>query len=484
MWCPNCGYPTKCFKDPICRRCLLNVGRYNGYFVSAEILGLKFHPENWTVRKFCRILFWAIVPSLFALLLCLILTMWVHVVVGILFFVLVTVPTSLVFTIWPMTAYFLKDEIREPPDPRRRTLKNIAYAIANRFLSRNNDINGYWALGICYAAAEAQGTDTVQLDLLDETTTPEFPESDRVVQQFSDYLFMRTYLNVLYGHVTVAKIDVQFNLPPTPLDYRHQNTWGEPFVCSVTIIDDLNVKRTATLRGWCGKHDPVRERRRKSALNSERHRILDRLSHRATPRCMKTRLKIRESELAPERLALINSAADDAAACLNVDNRIDSPLSVIATVNDAILNLVESATFWYGESHSDSPFSVVNEGEVVDHELVNLVFDKTTPFPGDEYPDFYLGALWGSQIVRQFDWHWSEVTLDRDDQEVAIIAPDKTMIVFPFAFVSAFIYRELPCNVTVAFKKLLEEYPSKKKRRGRYENILLTFQQATSPHVI
>lgn len=60
---------------------------------------------------------------------------------------------------------------------RRKQLKNLAYGIAGRFTSRNNDLNGYWALGILYSAAEDAGTNRVRLDIISQTATPTFQYS-------------------------------------------------------------------------------------------------------------------------------------------------------------------------------------------------------------------------------------------------------------------------------------------------------------------
>jgi len=145
--------------------------------------------------------------------------------------------------------------------PKRRTLKNIAYGVAGRFVSRNNDVNGYWALGLFYSAASENGTNHACLDLLAETTNPEFRYSSHAVSAFKNYLDVRLEQELLTGHVTLARIDIQFNVEPGPLDLQYRCTWGDPFTCTVTITDDRNITREAKLRGWCGHHDSKKERR-------------------------------------------------------------------------------------------------------------------------------------------------------------------------------------------------------------------------------
>ncbi|MDB5337797.1 MAG: hypothetical protein JWN70_3416 [Planctomycetaceae bacterium] len=144
---------------------------------------------------------------------------------------------------------------------RRQQLKNLAYGIACRFASRNNDIDGYWALGLLYSAADAAATHTVRFDLVSETAAPSFKYSTKVLTQFGQYLQDRLAKLDLEGYVFAATIDIEFNIEPQPNHAMCRTTWGDPFRCCVTLTDDLGRDYTGTIRGWCGKHDTTRERR-------------------------------------------------------------------------------------------------------------------------------------------------------------------------------------------------------------------------------
>ena len=50
--------------------------------------------------------------------------------------------------------------------PRRRELKGVAYGMAGKFVSRNTDLDGYWAIGVMYRSANDNGTDRFVLNLL------------------------------------------------------------------------------------------------------------------------------------------------------------------------------------------------------------------------------------------------------------------------------------------------------------------------------
>lgn len=65
-----------------------------------------------------------------------------------------------------------------------QTTQKLSCGIASRFASRNNDIDGDWALGLLYAAADKAAIDTIRLNLVSEAATPPFKGSGRVLSRF------------------------------------------------------------------------------------------------------------------------------------------------------------------------------------------------------------------------------------------------------------------------------------------------------------
>ena len=54
-----------------------------------------------------------------------------------------------------------------------RQLRGVAAGIAESFLSRNNDVNGYWALGKLLRLYLRERLDAIQLDLVSGTLVPD-----------------------------------------------------------------------------------------------------------------------------------------------------------------------------------------------------------------------------------------------------------------------------------------------------------------------
>lgn len=144
---------------------------------------------------------------------------------------------------------------------RRKQLQNLACGIAGRFSSRNNDLDGYWALGLLYAAADVAGTRTVSLDLVSKVAVPPFYHSTKLLSTYAQYMDEQLEKLNLTGHVFAARIDVEFNAEPPPYPKEFRITWGEHYIGKVSLTDDLGRVRSSSFHGWCGKHDASREHR-------------------------------------------------------------------------------------------------------------------------------------------------------------------------------------------------------------------------------
>ena len=160
-------------------------------------------------------------------------------------------------------------------------------------------------------------------------------------------------------------------------------------------------------------------------------------------------MKVSESPPDEKRQNLIQSVIEDAAELLEINLSEDLPSEIMKKVNDAILA---------------------------------IIFDKPTPITKEDDPDLLLGCLWGAQMVRQFGWYWADVLLDNSIKEVAMISPNKEMIIFPFSFVGACIDKQCISTVLLAFNMLLENDRIGEIEPGTYENIMLSIHHIVPPY--
>lgn len=162
-------------------------------------------------------------------------------------------------------------------------------------------------------------------------------------------------------------------------------------------------------------------------------------------------MKVEESTPDAERLELINAVIKEAGALLGVDPANDPPQQIMEKVNDAI---------------------------------VALALGTETPMSQEEDAHLLLGSLWGAQMARQFRWYWANVVIDDTYNEVAMIAPNREMIVFPFSFVEACINKLCISTVLLAFNMLLENDRSGEIEPGTYENIMLDIHHIIPPYTL
>jgi hypothetical protein len=117
-------------------------------------------------------------------------------------------------------------------------------------------------MGILYKLAIDTGTNVFRLDLLSGESSPEFRHSKRIAAPYADYMFRQIRKRKFDDHqIAKAIVEIEFHVDPTKRQIMFKGTWGEPFVCSVVITDDLNREHSQEERGWCGAHDPKREHR-------------------------------------------------------------------------------------------------------------------------------------------------------------------------------------------------------------------------------
>ena len=142
----------------------------------------------------------------------------------------------------------------------RNEFKGIAAGIAGKFISRNNDVNGYWAMGLLYRASFEKKVTKISMNLLTGESSPNVTWVKHVTESFKEYLFKQCKKKGFENHQIVeAMVELEFNVSPTKRHRNYRYTWGDPFICRVSLIDDLMKKRTYAEFGWCGQHDPKKE---------------------------------------------------------------------------------------------------------------------------------------------------------------------------------------------------------------------------------
>jgi len=142
-----------------------------------------------------------------------------------------------------------------------RCLNGVAAGLASSFVSRNNDVGGYWALGQMKALALGHGSEPVTIHL-----APLGDNSDLLLEEIAaNYNKMLGRLLEAAGlpadSVSLATISTRFRLTQDEAARVTPHTRGEPFASEVTLVDRRGRAHAARSVSTCAPHDPWRERR-------------------------------------------------------------------------------------------------------------------------------------------------------------------------------------------------------------------------------
>lgn len=141
-------------------------------------------------------------------------------------------------------------------------LKGIAHGLLGIFVSRNNDINGYWGLGILRLHAERAHVSDLTIDLLnqEQILVPDSPLANTRKKYHRWLTDALTKAGVENGQLKSAKIKVRFStFDEFPNTIRY--TRGQPCMCTVALTGDNSVTYKVSKLRCCAPHDPNKDHR-------------------------------------------------------------------------------------------------------------------------------------------------------------------------------------------------------------------------------
>jgi hypothetical protein len=145
--------------------------------------------------------------------------------------------------------------------PAKKRLTNIANGLCGSFISRNNDLDGHWAIGKLRSLADQDGQTTVVLDLLTSSTQPSSAQCSDVFERYCRLLAtLAECSRIPFADITVARIALDFAPPPWPRASYYKLQWGDQFTVTVTIEADERAMGMARDTGYCRPHDAARKK--------------------------------------------------------------------------------------------------------------------------------------------------------------------------------------------------------------------------------
>ncbi|KRG71285.1 hypothetical protein ABB27_03260 [Stenotrophomonas terrae] len=142
-----------------------------------------------------------------------------------------------------------------------RHLKGISRSLGETFISRNNDLAGYWGLGLLCLETATLADTSARFDLLARTSAPGGPISQALAANYGDVLTaLLARADIQSSQLTSAAMEVRFGsfgMCATPL-------WtgrGAPYHCSIVLVSQVGKAYISNLAGYCAPHDPGIESR-------------------------------------------------------------------------------------------------------------------------------------------------------------------------------------------------------------------------------
>jgi hypothetical protein len=141
---------------------------------------------------------------------------------------------------------------------KRKLLKNIANGTISSFISRNNDVSGFWGIGKLYSLMIASKIMTVKIDLIKKTIEPRNDEFKLLVNKYSEYLFCQMKKQGLKEeYLFKAIIEVR------GITNKSVSTIGRSSLhkmhCKIIIENDLGKTHMIKKSVLCRKHNPQSE---------------------------------------------------------------------------------------------------------------------------------------------------------------------------------------------------------------------------------
>lgn len=140
----------------------------------------------------------------------------------------------------------------------KREFKNIANGLLSSFISRNNDINGYWGIGKLYAFMLKSKSMRLEVDLIENTILPHDNELKILASIYLDYLLTRMKIKNIEREC-LNKAMIVLSGFPNNLVLPYGRSAPHKMHCKILIIDNLNKEYSIEKNVWCRKHNPKSE---------------------------------------------------------------------------------------------------------------------------------------------------------------------------------------------------------------------------------
>ena len=160
---------------------------------------------------------------------------------------------------------------------KRKVIENYAEGFISSFISRYNDIDGYWGMGKLYNHARQNQTSVITINLLAKVMIPAGTKFETSMNSWSEAIKYR-FGEPRFSKNWLANAIIMVEFRKYSPDKKQNHRIGrdtDPAICNLNIEDILGNSYHASRTFACRPHDPLSE------LRSTRTHLDSFLSHLA-----------------------------------------------------------------------------------------------------------------------------------------------------------------------------------------------------------
>ena len=141
---------------------------------------------------------------------------------------------------------------------RRKEFKAIADGLISSFISRNNDVNGYWGIGKLYSFMVSTGSMKLKIDLVNRIIEPQNEEFRHLINEFANRLLFQMDKRKLNRFYFKKAELIIIGYPNETSPYFGQMAPNK-VNCMLVITDDLEKEHFSEANTWCREFNPQKE---------------------------------------------------------------------------------------------------------------------------------------------------------------------------------------------------------------------------------
>ena len=130
------------------------------------------------------------------------------------------------------------------------------------FVSRNNHVDGYWAIGKLHRLIKSSKQEVILVDLLKGTISPHDSEMELMVQRIRNRLFEDFERhNISTSVFARAEIEFRIDKSETMRKMKFPGQKFKKFTCGIALEDTDEIEYCDITYGWSFPHHPNMEKR-------------------------------------------------------------------------------------------------------------------------------------------------------------------------------------------------------------------------------